>query len=70
MPIYKKEDRNDKQNFRPVIVLSNLWKLLKKFIYSQINAYMSDKFFKYLTRFLQDPQYTASVVKYDWKLEK
>ena len=51
MPIYKKEDRNDKQNFRPVIILSNLWKVLKKFIYSQINAYMSDKFVKYLTRF-------------------
>ena len=50
-PIYKKDDMNDKQNYRPVSTLSNLSKVFEKSIYSQINACMRDKFPKYLTGF-------------------
>ena len=42
---------NDKQNYRPVITLSNLLKVLEKLIYFQINTYMNDKCLKYLTGF-------------------
>ena len=51
MPVNKKDDMNDKQNYHPVNTLSNLSKVFEKLIYSQINTYMSDKFSKYLTAF-------------------
>ena len=53
-PVYKKDDINDKQNYRPMSTLSNLSKVFEKLIYSQINTYMSDKFSKYLTVFRKD----------------
>ena len=49
MPVYKKDDMNEKQNYRPVSALSNPSKVFKKLIYSQIDTYMSDKYSKYLT---------------------
>ena len=49
--VYKKDDMNGKQNYRPVSTLSNLSKVFEKLIYQQINTYMSDKFSKYLTVF-------------------
>ena len=48
--VYKKDDMNDEQNYRPVST-SNLSKVFEKPIYSQINTYMSGKFSKYLTGF-------------------
>ena len=42
---------SEKQNYRPVSILSNLSKVFEKLIYSQINTYMSDKFSRYLTGF-------------------
>ena len=41
-PVYKKDDRNDKQNYPPLSKLSNLSNVFENFIYSQINTYMSD----------------------------
>ena len=51
MQVHKKDSMNDKQNYRPMSTLSNLSKIFKKRIYSQINTYMSEKFSKYLTGF-------------------
>ena len=54
-PVYKKDDMNDKQNYRPVSTLSNLSKVLEELnTYSQINTYLSDKFSKYLTGFCKN----------------
>ena len=39
-PVYKKDDMNDKQNYRLVSTLSNLSKIFEKLIYSQINIYI------------------------------
>ena len=39
-PVYKKDDMNDKQNYRPVNALPNLSKVFQKRIYSQINTYI------------------------------
>ena len=50
-PVYKNDDMNGKQDYRPVNTLYNLSKVFEKLIYSQINTYMSDKFSKYLTGF-------------------
>ena len=51
MPVYKKDDMDEKRNYRPVSTLSNLSKVFENLIYSQIKTYMSDKFSKYLTEF-------------------
>ena len=48
-PVYKKDDMNDKQNYPPLSKLSNLSNVFENFIYTQINTYMSDKFYRYLT---------------------
>ena len=34
MPVYKKDDINDKQNYHPVSTLSDLSKVFEKLIYS------------------------------------
>ena len=47
--VYKRVDMNDKENYRPLSILSNLSKVFEKLIYSQLNTYIGDKFSKYLT---------------------
>ena len=49
MPVYKKDNINNKQNYRPESALSNLSKVFEKLIFSQINTYMSDKFYKMIS---------------------
>ena len=49
-PVYKKDDMNDKHNYRAGSTLSNLSKVFEKRIYSQINTYMN-KFSKYQAGF-------------------
>ena len=50
-PVYRKDDMNDKQNYRPLSTLSSLSRVFEKLIYSQLNTYMSDKSSKFLTGF-------------------
>ena len=50
MPVYKKDNINNKQNYRPESALSNLSKVFEKLIFSQINTYMSDKFYKMISQ--------------------
>ena len=52
--VYKKDDMNDKQNYRPVSTLPNLSKVFERLIYSQINTHISDKISRYLTAFRQN----------------
>ena len=50
MPVYKKDNINNKQNYRSESTLSNLSKVFEKLIFSQINTYMSDKFNKMISQ--------------------
>ena len=50
MPVYKKDNINNKQNYRSESTLSNLSKVFEKLIFSQINTYMSDKFYKMISQ--------------------
>ena len=45
---------NGKQNYCPVGAICNLLKVSEKLFYFQINAYMSDAFYKYLTGFCKN----------------
>ena len=38
-PVHKKDEKNDKNNYRPVSILPSLSKAFEKFLYDQIYAY-------------------------------
>ena len=49
--IFKKKDNLDKENYRPVSVLSHVPKVFERIMYHQINNYVNDKLSKQLTGF-------------------
>ena len=51
IPLYKKLDPLNKENYRPVSLLSHVSKVFERIIYKQINLYMEGKLSKYLTGF-------------------
>ena len=50
-PIFKKGNGNEKENYRPVSMLSTFSKLFEKLLFEQINDYVQSKFPKHLTGF-------------------
>ena len=47
MPVYKKRNPLNKENYRPVTVLSHVSKIFEKVIYEQINSYRNLGFLIY-----------------------
>ena len=47
MPVYKKRNPLNKENYRPVRVLSHVSKIFEKVIYEQINSYRNLGFLIY-----------------------
>ena len=47
MPVYKKRNPLNKENYRPVRVLSHVSKIFEKVIYEQINSYRNLDFLIY-----------------------
>ena len=50
-PIFEKKDILDKENYRPVSILSHMSKVLERLIYKQIDDYVDDKFSLHLSDF-------------------
>ena len=46
-PIYKKEARNEKENYRPVSILPNLSKIFERCMYDQLKDYFDKLLSKY-----------------------
>ena len=46
-PIYKKESRNEKENYRPVSILPNLSKIFERFMYDQLKDHFDKLLSKY-----------------------
>ena len=69
IPLYKKLDPLNKENYRPISLLPYLSKVSEKIIYKQINSYMEDELTKYLTGFrkLHDTQYSLLTMLEKWK---
>ena len=63
--IFKLGDTTDKNNYRPVSILSNFSKIFEKLVYSQVNSYMDSKVSKYLSGFLpsQKDRIMAGIAK-------
>ena len=50
-PVYKTNDDPDKENYRPVSVLSLVAKFFERIVYNQIDNFMKDKLSDLLTGF-------------------
>ena len=50
-PIHKKDDKTDKENYRPITILPNLSKLYERLIYNQIYSYFQTVFSKFQSGF-------------------
>ena len=52
-PIYKKHDKTDKTNYRPISILPNLSKFCERLMYNQISLYFDSVFCKFQCGFLK-----------------
>ena len=68
-PCFKKGDKNEKENYRPVSILPNVLKGFERLIYNQLNEFIERKFSKFFTGFSKKPQYTIRTTNNDRKLE-
>ena len=50
-PIFKKKDSLDKENYRPVSILSHMSKFVERLMYKQVDNYVNDKLSPLLTGF-------------------
>ena len=50
-PIFKKSDKANKENYRPISILSKLSKVFERILHKQISNYMENKFSKFLCGF-------------------
>lgn len=51
IPIFKKGDETDKENYRPISILPSLSKVFEKLLFNQINKFFEDKFNRLLCGF-------------------
>ena len=51
IPVYKKDSRYEKSNYRPISVLPNLSKIFENVLYDQISSFFENIFSKYQTGF-------------------
>ena len=42
IPVYRKDEPYDENNYRPISILSYLSKIYEKYIHDEINAYFDD----------------------------
>ena len=69
-PVYKKLDNTSKENYRPINTLLNFTKLFESILFTQLNRYMQNKFWKYLTGFRKNNNTQNSLLRMveSWKV--
>ena len=69
LPIFKKEDSFEKENYRPVGLLSHMSKVFERILYKQIDTFMTTKFSPYLYCFRKNHngQYSLLEMIETWK---
>ena len=50
-PCFKKEDKGEKETYRPVSMLSNFSKVFEMLIHNQLNEFTETKFSTFFTEF-------------------
>ena len=54
VPVYKKNDKKDKSNYRPISILSNISKIYERCIQKQLNEYLANFLSKFQSVFDKD----------------
>ena len=69
IPVYKKLDPLQKENYRPVSLLQHISKVFERVIYNQINSFMENKISKCVTGFKKShgTQHSLLVMLEKWK---
>ena len=62
-PLFKKKDNLDKENYRPVSVLTHLSKVFERILYKQIDFFMAPKFSRFLCGFRKNHNSQYSLLK-------
>ena len=63
-PSHKKDDKTDKENYRPISVLPNLSIVFERIMYNQIYQYFQILFSKFQSGFRKGLMH--SIVSYQW----
>ena len=68
-PVYKKGEKTDKENYRPVSILSVFSKNFERLIYQDLNLYINNKLSPYLCGFRKsyNTQYCLIIMLEKWK---
>ena len=68
-PVFKKEDKNAKENYEPVSILPNISKIFKQFLFKQISNFMEPLFSKQPCVFRKgySTQYCLLSILQKWK---
>ena len=68
---FKKGDKGEKRNYRPVSLFPNFSKVFERLIYNQRNEFMEIKFSKFLTSFrkIHNTQYALLRMIENWKTQ-
>ena len=69
VPVYKKPDPLQKENYRPVSLLPHISKVFERVIYNQINSFMENKISKSVT-FQEVTWHTTFFNSHARKMEK
>ena len=69
-PIFKKESRNEKKNYRPVSILVNLSKFFECFVHDQLNDYFDKILSSYQCRFQNGLSTQHCLLAMEDKLQK
>ena len=69
-PCFKKGDKNEKENYRPVSILPNVLKGFERLIYNQLNEFIERKFSKFLLAFQKNhnTQYALLIMIENWNI--
>ena len=68
-PIFKKKDNLNKENYRPISILSHLSKVFERILHKQIDSFMKNEFSPYLCGFRENhnAQYLLLKMIENWK---
>ena len=62
-PVFKKDDDLNKENYRPVSILSHMSKVFERIFYKQIDGFMTSKFSPFLCGFRKNHNSQYSLLK-------
>ena len=67
IPVFKKKDRNDVENYRPGSILPNLSKIYERCLYGQMYKYFNHILWKWQCRFRKGTQHCLLVMMNKWQ---